>query len=745
MKFQDYVKPRPAEDNPMGEAAVSLGLPVFPCGPDKKPLTTHGFKDATTDPGRIRTMFRSTSAAMIGVPTGEITGVVVIDVDVKDGAQGRAWLDANSHRMPQTRTNRTGSGGLHIYLRHPGAGQKIRNSASKIAPGIDVRGDGGYVIVPPSPGYVVADNAPIAEIPDWLLPALLPQEPVPAPVAAYQPVRRSYEGGGSHYGLAALEDECNAIRTAGQGTKHNTLNKAAYAIGGLVAAGELQEGFAFGELSHALEDIRPACRDFRAAEKTLRNSFREGINRPRAVPERPVAVEEDIHPAAALLAKLHARASQRSSEPVPVAPGIMDVDGVLRMLVEACNRTAMRPQPFLALGAAICAVGALAGRRYRNRTDLRTNIYIAAICESGGGKDHAPEIIRRALTDAGLDRYLGGENLASGRAVLASLHQHPSRLFQIDELGLFLKGVTGKNAPSHKAEIWSELMKLYSRARGIYRGTEYANQKENARIDLNQPCTCFYGTTTPMTFWSALEGGAMVDGSLARFLVFVTDDHRPPRNKGQEIFETPPDLVDALQAIARGAEGHDYGGNLAEAMQPTAPITPYTVPMTAEADAFHEQKLEDEDRWAAKVVGTPAAAIVNRLAENAAKLALVRAVSRNPARPVIEIPDVQWAWLVAEHCTRALLAEAGKYMADSEYERKLSRAKEIIRKYGPMTDSELFRRGLKLPSKERAELLQNLTSSGEVLAIPTEHQGPGRPAVRYVLATHNAGIPDDDC
>src|SRR5206468_14766 len=92
------------EDEWMGltEAIVAQGYPVFPCNADKKPLTEHGFKDASSDPAMIRTMFANPAAVMIGVPTGVITGLVVVDVDVKENRQGMDWLNANSHRMPQT-------------------------------------------------------------------------------------------------------------------------------------------------------------------------------------------------------------------------------------------------------------------------------------------------------------------------------------------------------------------------------------------------------------------------------------------------------------------------------------------------------------------------------------------------------------------------------------------------------------------------------------------------------------------
>jgi hypothetical protein len=202
--------------------------------------------------------------------------------------------------------------------------------------------------------------------------------------------------------------------------------------------------------------------------------------------------------------------AQQQFTPLPVPPRVMQPDGVLQMLVDECCKTALRPQPFLARDAAICAVGVLAGRKYRTRTDLRTNVYVVTVAESGGGKDHSPEMIRRCFDLAKLCRYLGSENIASGRGMLSLIEEHPVRLFQIDEFGLFLATVSGSKAPTHKSEIWSELMKLYSRAKGIYRGTEYADKKGAPRIDIHQLCVCLLGMSTPSTFWKALEGGAML-------------------------------------------------------------------------------------------------------------------------------------------------------------------------------------------------------------------------------------------
>ena len=180
---------------------------------------------------------------------------------------------------------------------------------------------------------------------------------------------------------------------------------------------------------------------------------------------------------------------------------------------------------------------------------------------------------------------------------------------------------------------------------------------------IHEPCVCFYGTTTPSTFWKALEHGAMLDGSLARFLVFVTDNDRPERNRTAGIIDPPAELIAALKAIIRGQGEPPPLGNLPEAhtahMLATEAAAPYTVPMTPAADALHERHLTEEDAWAKRVAGTPQAAIVNRLGENAAKLAVISAISRNPAHPEITEAEVAWGWALASSMTLDAIRRGG--------------------------------------------------------------------------------------
>lgn len=122
------------------------------CGsPGKHPLISGGCKSATIDPQTIEGWWRAHPAANIGIATGQISRLVVVDVDTGEGKVGfesLAALEETREKLPHSARVRTGSGGLHIYLAAPEA--EICNRASKLAPNIDIRGKGGYVVAPPS-------------------------------------------------------------------------------------------------------------------------------------------------------------------------------------------------------------------------------------------------------------------------------------------------------------------------------------------------------------------------------------------------------------------------------------------------------------------------------------------------------------------------------------------------------------------------------------------------------------------
>jgi len=272
----------------LGERAADLGLPVFPCSGDKSPVVKRGFKDATQECPRILRMFNKPGAVLIGVPTGEVSGHIIVDVDNHGAVSGKPWLDANKDALPQTRTHKTGGGGFHLVFQYP-VGRDIRNSTGKIAPGVDVRARGGYAVWPPSPGYEIVDDTPPAEMPEWLIKACCRPDPGPQPIPGPKAPPRSDDG--SRYGLAALKNACSRICSAPFGQQHETLNRETYLIGSLVAGGELAEDFALSDLIAAGRSMpsQTGCAPWQPAhvEKKVRDSFGDGKRKPRQAPASP--------------------------------------------------------------------------------------------------------------------------------------------------------------------------------------------------------------------------------------------------------------------------------------------------------------------------------------------------------------------------------------------------------------------------------------------------------------------------
>jgi hypothetical protein len=153
-------------------AYARRGVPVFPCEPGaKRPLTRNGYWDATKDPHAIGRWWRRWPSANVAVPTGNKSGVVVLDVDPNaGGSESLGKLEQAGAPVPKTARARTGGGGIHVFFRYLRE-TNIRNSVGLLGPGLDVRGEGGYVVVPPSRTqgpYKWVDSSPLAEA-SWLI------------------------------------------------------------------------------------------------------------------------------------------------------------------------------------------------------------------------------------------------------------------------------------------------------------------------------------------------------------------------------------------------------------------------------------------------------------------------------------------------------------------------------------------------------------------------------------------------
>lgn len=269
------------------------GLSVFALKPrDKKPLErSHGFKDATTNDRAIQAWWALNPDRNIGIATGAVSGIVVIDVD---GDAGKAeWAALKGANDDTTLTSKTGSDGRHLLFAHPGF--EVNNSP--ISKNIHVRADGGYIVAPPSihPGTGAAyqwvdPDAPIAPLPAWLIAILeargskpaLSGERLPA-VASARPTIK--------YAEVALDGEITAVKSAGEGNRNIQLNTSAFNLGTLVGNGTLDRYTVEDALLNA---ALSAGLDEPEARKTIASGVKAGINRPRDIKPREAAPQPDL-------------------------------------------------------------------------------------------------------------------------------------------------------------------------------------------------------------------------------------------------------------------------------------------------------------------------------------------------------------------------------------------------------------------------------------------------------------------
>jgi hypothetical protein len=305
--------------NPLLSAALdyaALGYGVFPCrAGTKKPATQHGYKDATTNAAEIRGWWTSIVEANIGLPTN---GLIVVDIDGFDNPwTGGPGLEG----CPIAITPR---GGRHLLFKQP-AGRQWRNTESELAPKVDTRADGGYIVVAPSVvggrsyrwdrGLYRRDELP--QPPPWLIEQLDALVKTGTGVPKANGLASQQSSGLSRYVQTALDAELGKVALAVAGQRNGTLNAAAFALGQFVGAGTLDRAYAEERL---VEAAQRCGLDVREAASTIRSGLVAGMAQPRQVPGGGISHRQQSE-----TPRSPRQSTQTSADPTPVLITLADV------------------------------------------------------------------------------------------------------------------------------------------------------------------------------------------------------------------------------------------------------------------------------------------------------------------------------------------------------------------------------------------------------------------------------------
>ena len=467
-----------------------LGFPVFPCRKGgKEPATPHGFKDATTDTDRLAEWWAvsddgTTRPLNLGLPTGRASGVWVLDLDGPEGLETLECLEQEHGRLPDTVTVGTPSGGRHLYFRLP-PGVEIR-CAARVLPGVDVRGEGGYVVVPPSRvggrPYRWVRLGEVAQAPDWLLEAL--HRPSPAAQTT------AFSGG--------------AVRWC-EGERNTRLFREGCAL--------RRRGYSAAEIEAALLVLNAGRCDPPLPEAEVEKIARNAAQ----YPPGGVAGGEELEPDAA---------------PRLAPPPEVPRDALPDPLRDLVDRGAEAGLPAVCLlGAGLAAAaGAIGGGATIKRAETwseRPSLWCAMIGPPGAGKSPALRLATRVLHehDAALlrdeERWESGRVLASDTTLEALAralrNAGGALLLEIDELAELLEGLGRykRRADSDRARA----LALWDGAPWVYERVNGGGPKNALRFAVPHP-------TVPIAGCLTLERhrllGSDSDGMRPRWLVWVT-------------------------------------------------------------------------------------------------------------------------------------------------------------------------------------------------------------------------------
>jgi hypothetical protein len=353
--------------------------------------------------------------------------------------------------------------------------------------------------------------------------------------------------------------------------------------------------------------------------------------------------------------------------------------GLLAEISEWITSTAIIPVPELSLTSAIALLGGMFGDRALGPTRSGLNLYLATVMGVASGKGHAPKSIITLASNAGKPGAVTNGDPTSYAAIERILRKNISTVCVMDELGVTLQDVNSRHKNSAAASIRKFLLTVYDQADSVFHGRQYASD-ETKKDDspLVGPSLTILGMTTPTTLYAGLSDESLNDGFLSRF-VFIEgagpeEVTAPKLNRSVSL---PKPLIASLKAAYEAFPKSDRS-----ATQLRAPK--YQIPFEGDetgdayklwADVFHWQHWKGWEPREYHVNG--------RAAENTVRLASIRAISRDPARPLVAVEDVEWAWAIVHRSIAIITEGVERHMAGSMAEslrkaivRALSQAKD---------------------------------------------------------------------
>jgi hypothetical protein len=416
-------------------------------------------------------------------------------------------------------------------------------------------------------------------------------------------------------------------------------------------------------------------------------------------------------------------------------PHLLEVDGLLGMMTDWINRTALIKQPTMALFNSLAGLSTVYGRKFAYRDRTRTNLYVLCLAGTATGKDHSRKQIKALMSKCGHNKLMMGETFNSEPGMLRALKDSPRRLAQVDEFGQFLGVVSGNNATSFQAGIQGALLKFYSSSGSIYNGADYADQTREPVV-ISYPSLSVYGTTTLVDFQRSLTDTNMANGFINRF---ITVPIFRPNMKAQDTDNTPPPsrLLDVFSEHCDFSPTEVNFGNASDLDSGLVTAAAYNnvqcamAPREALQDCFdYQQNILQKAN-----MGNDLANLWGRYFENIAKISMIKALSRDVVRPDIKMEDVEWARGILDWSLGQTALMIKEHASNSYIEGEIKKVLSLIKKSGEdgIAHRDLTRKTQKIPKQTRDQVIATLLE-GEQVRVTSTPNPKGPPTIIYRIA-----------
>lgn len=406
------------------------------------------------------------------------------------------------------------------------------------------------------------------------------------------------------------------------------------------------------------------------------------------------------------------------------ADDILNPPGVVGDVVAWIRETSPMFQPKFALAAGLTVCGALVGRAVKDWTGQRTNLYTLAIGNTAAGKNAPLGAVRRLVSavggsDKGQYKLIMGE-ATSASAIEAHLSVFPVRLLLIDEIGHYISTVRKAAGDVNLGTVIPALTKCWSCAADAYIGKARAldsNGKFRDSITIREPCVSVYGATTPDVLFDSMATADFADGSVTRFLSFMSFDR--PKYKPVAENQVPVELIEKVNDVLASFGVKPHG---AKTQSGASDFTP--VPRLVKSSEAAENVLDALNDYAYERMiladhGERFYLLWGRAVEMARRVALIVAAFRDCHNPVIDEADADYAaWLIKLSLTE-MCDYAKKTIADTAFEKEKKKIFAIIRAAGEsgVQKSVIAIRAQSVRRQIRDEILEDLEEAGEIVKV----------------------------